>query len=1364
MSERATKALRSVRVSGMKSNEQIDVVRVELDSHADTTVIGSSTALVIHDYERPVRVLGYDSSLGEKEPCKIVSAVVALDMEDGRTYMIVLNQSILIDRMETILLSTFQARDHGVRINDVPKCMVPNPTSSTHSVEISDLRIPLHLNGVISYFPVRKPTLNEWETCDLDMIIHMTSEEPEWDPNTDMFETREERLLDNPELLSEISAIHMSTLSANPEDLGAELTRQICVVRTDYDKASHLSGVSTGKREYKVDAETLAKRWNIPLRTAKRTLDATTQRGIRTVLHPTLSRRFRTNDRQLRYRRLTEDLYTDTLIVGKENQSWFRQNRYAQVFGSRNGWSRVYPMKVKSDAHEGLSKLFQREGVPPVMIADNSKEQTQGEFRRKLKEADCRLKQIEPYSQWQNAAEGTIREVKKGSTRKMMSKQSPSSLWDHCLELESMIRSNTALDIYSLEGQVPETIMSGQTSDISPFVEAGWYDFVYAWDQSAFPEPKEILVRWLGPAVDVGPALTAKMLKPNGQILYTSTWRPLTDEEWKSADHAKARDEYDERIKSKLGESALIKIKSESGTGSADDEDETPSFPLYQDDFEGEYHHEPDIDDLTPDVNDEYLGVEVNLPLAGELKSATVKKRTVDGEGNPSGEANENALLDTRHYLVEFVDGRTATYAANVIAESMAAMCDPEGNEHMIFEGIIDHRKTDDAVPYDDRFVMIGGRRHKRVTTKGWELCIKWKNGTTTWERLSDVKESFPVEVAEYAISRDISKEAAFHWWVPYVLKKRDRIIKAVNKRYLKRTHKYGIELPKTFKEAVDLDKRNGNTLWQDAIRKEMDAVRIAFEVIPDDAEIKPGYQQLKCHLVFDIKLDGFKRKARYVAQGCSVITPPMMTYSSVVSRETVRIAMTAAALNGLEVKASDIMNAYLTAPCDEKIWTILGPEFGPMHAGKRAYVVRALYGLNSAGASFSRHLATCMRHLGYSRCDADPDLWMREAKWPDTGDRYYQYVLLYVDDALAIGHDATKMLKELDHYFMMKPGSIGDPDIYLGAKARLIQLPNGVRAWSMCPSKYVQEAVANVHKYLKENEPARTLKKRKSPWPSDYEIELDDTEYLSSERANYYQSQVGVLNWMLELGRVDIITETSKLASQMAAPREGHMDALMHLMGYLWNHHNSRHVFDPTYPDLDHGTFLDCDWKGFYDDAKEKLPVRYPKPLGKDFDIVFWVDSDHASDKLKRRSRTGFFYFLNSALIGWKSKAQSTIERSVFGAEFCAMTLAMETNRALRFKLRMMGIPVNGPSYFYGDNMSVIHNTQKPESVLKKKSNSVCYHAVRESVAMGEMVTSHVKSQDNLGDLATKVGHPRSLREKLVSRLIDFVYTGPDL
>ena len=95
----------------------------------------------------------------------------------------------------------------------------------------------------------------------------------------------------------------------------------------------------------------------------------------------------------------------------------------------------------------------------------------------------------------------------------------------------------------------------------------------------------------------------------------------------------------------------------------------------------------------------------------------------------------------------------------------------------------------------------------------------------------------------------------------------------------------------------------------------------------------------MDCHIVWDIKLDGFKRKAQMVAGGHMVDTPAVMTYASVVSHETVHIALTLAALNDLEVQASDVMNAYLTAPCDKKVWTILGPEFGE-DAGKKAIIV----------------------------------------------------------------------------------------------------------------------------------------------------------------------------------------------------------------------------------------------------------------------------------------------------------------------------------------------------------------------------------------------------------------------------------------
>ncbi len=185
---------------------------------------------------------------------------------------------------------------------------------------------------------------------------------------------------------------------------------------------------------------------------------------------------------------------------------------------------------------------------------------------------------------------------------------------------------------------------------------------------------------------------------------------------------------------------------------------------------------------------------------------------------------------------------------------------------------------------------------------------------------------------------------------------------------------------------------------------------------------------------------------------------PTIMTYASLVSRETVHIALTIAALNDLEVKAADILNAYISAPIKEKVWCVLGPEFGP-DAGKSAIIVRALYGLQSAGAAFHAHLADCMRHLGYTSCPADPDLWYKELKQPVTGVLYYSYILIYVDDILCIHHEAMPVLDKLDKYFTLKPSSVGNPSMYLGAKLKLTQMSNGVyEMWGMSPAKYIKE------------------------------------------------------------------------------------------------------------------------------------------------------------------------------------------------------------------------------------------------------------------------------------------------------------------
>jgi hypothetical protein len=228
---------------------------------------------------------------------------------------------------------------------------------------------------------------------------------------------------------------------------------------------------------------------------------------------------------------------------------------------------------------------------------------------------------------------------------------------------------------------------------------------------------------------------------------------------------------------------------------------------------------------------------------------------------------------------------------------------------------------------------------------------------------------------------------------------------------------------------------------------------------------------------------------------------------------------------------------------------------------------------------------------------------------------------------------------------------------------------------------------------------------------------------------ANYFQSQIGILRWCVELGRLDIITEVSMLSTFLCMPREGYLDDVYHLFAYLSLHHNARVVFDPTYPDVDMRAFNKTDWKPMYGDGKEAIPPN----------AHLFVDSDHAGEHFMRRSRTGFVIYLNMAPIVWFSKRQPTVESIVFGAEYVAMKNGIETTRGLCYKFSMMGVTIDGPTYVYGDNMLVVHNTQRLESVLTEKSNAICYHAVRESSAMGGSIIGHIPSVNNHADICTK-------------------------
>ena len=739
---------------------------------------------------------------------------------------------------------------NDLQVNDVPKFLTPNPSDSTDAIVIPTVNpdserylIPLSLHGVTSYFPSRTPTTAEFESCH---CFELTYESPDWDPHSTTFSTQEENASQGTN-----DGIACLTTQPSLRDTHSSFVEQLQnnILVTD---PSAIAKIQT-KQHKGIEPQVLARRWGIGIEAAINTINRTTQRGVRTVLHPSLSRRFWTNDRQLRYRRLPIDIFADTMFSDTKSR---RSNTCAEVYCARNGWKRAFPMKTKAQAHETLSLLFARDGAPASIIVDGAKEQTMGNFCQKVREAGVHIKTTEPHSPWSNAAESAIRELKRGVGQKMLHTGAPKRLWDDCMELEAYIQSHTASSIYELHGEVPETHVSGETADISQICQHSWYDWIMFRDTTiSFPDDKLQLGRYLGPSIDIGPAMTAKILKGNGQVVHRTTYRGLTPEEQDDPNHQRLRESFDKEVTGKLGPKM-------SPHDLTDADADTPEYETYADDHEGEHAH-PIEEDTTPEESDEYVNAEVSLPKDGSMLSGRVIGRKRDSSGALKGTRNANPILDSRTYMVEFPDGEVTEYSANVIAQNMWAQCDLDGNQTILLDAIIDHRSNSNAITTADSFVYQNGRKHQRKTTAGWQLCVRWKDGSTSWEKLSALKESYPIEVAEYAVAQNIAHEPAYVWWVPYTLRRRTRIIAAVNKRYIKTTHKFGIRVPKTVEEAMAIDKENGNTLWMDAISKELKAVRVAFKVLDNDTNIPPGYQQIRCHFVFDVKMENFQCKAR---------------------------------------------------------------------------------------------------------------------------------------------------------------------------------------------------------------------------------------------------------------------------------------------------------------------------------------------------------------------------------------------------------------------------------------------------------------------------------------------------------------------
>ena len=1317
----------------LSNEEKLNGCRLGIDTWADTSCSGKHAYVESFIEGKTINASGFTSSLGTMKNLPIANVIYAYDTNEGETLLLENNHTIYLGNdMQDSLINPIQVEENNIHVDTRNKRFYPNEIDTCQTISFPDgTIIPVEYDGVLPFIPIRRPTPSEIDTC-----RRLTLTPPdEWDPYS---------------YGGFIASTKTSTTIINENIIYSQP-----ILYNHNDKYSSIMAIKS-RSSSTMTPEKLSQMWNIGLKTAMRTLKASTHKCIRST--GMLSRRYKTDKAQLRYKQLNKQFgtfYVDYLKVGSKS---LRGYIGGTVYTNKLGFKAFFPCADEQGITTAatMRTFIEMVGLPPSLHSDGHNNFSEGAFKKLLRKFGIPQSFTEPHSPWQNRAESAIGEIKRHSRRLMQRTNTPVRLWCFCYEYSAMILSLCATGRYDLKGRSSYEAVMNYTPDISEYVSFEWFQWCFYFDETT---RSKRLCRWLGPAHNIGQSFCSYILLNNAEFITRSSVIAVSPEEMTSDIMKQNCENFMTSVEQKIGnQREPLYNEVEPGKIYFDAFDEERSDDLIDLPYGDEYTDAIPLEIDKPYLEqlDQYIGANVVIPgTTTDVQPvlAIIKGRKRDHNGDLIGTANANPILDTRVYQLEFPDGRVEEYAMNIIAENLIAQTNNDGWDTGIFDEIISTRRDPNiAIPMGEHAnTDINGRETPIITTKGWEVLIKWKDQSTSWVPLSTIKESYPVQMAEYAISNKLHNEPAFKWWVNHTLKKRDRIIKKVNtaRPHRKGKLKYGILVPSTVDEALRLDKKNNNTLWADAMDKEMKNARIAFELLPRDEKPPPGHKKITCHMNFEVKMD-LRRKARYVAGGHLTDPPSSMTYSTVVSRESVRIAFLVAALNNLDVLAGDIQNAYLNAPTEEKLFFYAGKEW-KADAGRPVLIIRALYGLKSSALAWRNHLSDVISNkLGYTSSLADPDVWYKPSK-DKLGNEYYSYILVYVDDILVIDENPRKYMKMLQDSYTVREDTIKEPDQYLGADIGKVYFNDNTHAWTMGSSSYIKNAVKNIKARMnddgfKYNPKLSSVEySAKQPFSAiDYRPELDTSTECTDEQMQLYQNLIGVLRWIVELGRIDIAYEVSVLSSYLAFPRTGHLNQALHMFKHLEIHNTSELTFDPKEYYIDDKSLKEAKDKmkamsSLYVEAKEEIPPNAPKPRGKAVQINCFVDSDHAGDRITRRSHTGILLYLNSAPITWFSKKQTTVESSTYGSEFVALRLASEQIISLRYKLRMFGIPINGYANVFCDNESVFKNASFAESRLKKKHNSICFHRVRECVASMILMPFKVGTNFNLSDILTK-------------------------
>ena len=362
---------------------------------------------------------------------------------------------------------------------------------------------------------------------------------------------------------------------------------------------------------------------------------------------------------------------------------------------------------------------------------------------------------------------------------------------------------------------------------------------------------------------------------------------------------------------------------------------------------------------------------------------------------------------------------------------------------------------------------------------------------------------------------------------------------------------------------------------------------------------------------------------------------------------------------------------------------------------------------------------------MGFTISKADPDVWMRR-----NGD-VYEYIAVYVDDLAIAAKDPQAICDELTDNYKYKLKGVGPISYHLGCD--FWRDDDGTLVFG--PKKYVGKMMDSF-----ENMFQKKPKVASSPLEKNDHPEMDDTPIAAELDQKKYMSMIGSLQWVTQLGRFDVATPTMTMSRFRVEAREGHLERLKRIYGYLRGTADHAIRVRTELPDRSNLEDVNYDWcYTVYGNVTEILPDDAPEPLGNKVDTTTYVDANLYHDFITGRAVTGILHLVNGTPVDWYTKRQATVETATYSSEFVAARQAVDQIIDLRNTLRYLGVPLAGPSYMFGDNKSVVTSSTIPHSPLSKRHQFLAYHRVREAIASGFLKFLHIAGVTNPADILSK-------------------------